>query len=43
MESSIDAMNEEDLPIHATRQAIPSTDWDDLTVSYTRGQGWARE
>jgi hypothetical protein len=42
LESSLDALTDEDLPIHATRQAIPPTDWDDLFVSYMRGQEWAR-
>jgi hypothetical protein len=42
LEASHDAMEDEDLTIHSTRQAIPPTDWDDLFVSYMRGQEWAR-
>jgi len=43
LESSRDALEGEDLPIHATRQAIPPTDWDDLLVSDIRGQQWSRQ
>jgi len=42
LEASLDALTDEDVPVHATRQAIPPTDWEDITVSYTRGQEWSR-
>ena len=43
LQASADAMTAEGLPIHKTRNTTPPDDWDDLPISYTRGQAWARD
>ena len=42
LEASAEAMSAEGLTIHKTRNTKPPDDWDDLPISYTRGQAWAR-
>jgi hypothetical protein len=42
LQASADAMAEEGLMIRKTRNTTPPDDWDDLPISYTRGQPWSR-
>lgn len=37
-----EVLRAEDEGVFKNRKAIPPTDWDDLTVSYIRGQKWSR-
>lgn len=43
LQASADAMSAEGLTIRTTRNTTPPDDWDDLPISYTRGQAWARK
>lgn len=43
LEASAEAMSAEGLTIRQTRNTTPPDDWDDLPISYTRGQVWARK
>ena len=42
LQASAEAMSAEGLTIHKTRNTTPPDDWDDLPISYTRGQAWSR-